>query len=188
MLDLEFITVPPRATPCSDLALLTDWHRLMCDPAPGNDRIVLTEVQARLLRMAVSMQTDKSAAAPTHEPNTFSRALRTIITRFRDPLRLKEIAASAGISERHLTRILSEYTGQTVNGYITHLRLMHAQRMLMTTSAKITGIIYESGFTCATQFYTLFRAQTGMNPAQYRRQARAAFRSIPDAKHPPPFR
>jgi len=51
----------------------------------------------------------------------------------------------------------------------------------MTTSAKITDIIYESGFTCTTQFYTLFKAKTGMNPAQYRRQELATSRSTPDA-------
>ncbi len=175
LLDLDYIIVPPRTSPCSDLALLTDWHRLMSNPVPGNDRIVLTEVQARLMRMAVSMRAAPTAAVPSHAPNTFSRALQTIITRFRDPLRLKDIASAAGISERQLTRLFFEFTGQTVNGYITHLRLLHAQRMLMTTDAKITDIIYASGFTCTTQFYARFKGKTGMNPAHYRGQiAKAA--------------
>ncbi len=66
------------------------------------------------------------------------------------------------------------YTGQTVNGYITGLRLSHAQRMLMTSDAKIIDIMYEAGFSCPTQFYQRFKARTGMTPARYRKVSPAA--------------
>ncbi len=170
LLDLDVLIEPARSAPCGDLALLRDWYRLLGERSAGPADIVLTEARARFLRLACDRAGAPPPAPPPHpEPGAFSRALRTIIRRFRDPLRLRDVAAAAGISERHLARLFMAYTGQTVNGYITGLRLSHAQRMLMTGDAKVLDILYEAGFSCPTQFYSLFKARTGTTPARYRK-------------------
>ncbi|MCF7838228.1 MAG: helix-turn-helix domain-containing protein [Candidatus Marinimicrobia bacterium] len=174
LLDLEYVIAPPSAAPASDVALLRDWHELLRARGPCAAEIVLLEVRARLLRLAqcsaLPLHTP-APAAPPPPPSAFSRALRFIIRNFRGPLGIRSIAAAAGLSPRHLTRIFAEYTGQTVNGYITSLRLAHARRLLSTTDRTILDILNDSGFSCATQFYKLFRAQTGLSPRGYRRQA-----------------
>lgn len=170
LLNLEVLIEPVRHAPCGDLALLRDWYRLLGERGAGPADIVLAEARARFLRLACrSAGKPAPAPLPHREPIAFDRALRSIVQHFREPLRLREVAATAGISERHLSRLFMEYTGQTVNGYITKLRLSHAQRMLMGGEAKVIDILYEAGFSCSTQFYRLFKARTGMTPARYRR-------------------
>jgi AraC-like DNA-binding protein len=103
--------------------------------------------------------------------------LRHVVAHFREPLRLTDIASASGISPRHLTRTFARCTGQSVNGYITNLRLAYAKRLLAVEDAKILDVIHASGFSCAAQFYHLFRAQTGVTPRQYRLAAAGASRA-----------
>ncbi len=170
LLDLEVLIEPARATPCADLPRLLDWHRLLREGGDAAAGIVLAEARARLLRLAASQAACGNAPAPLAEPTAFSRTLQVIIRHFQEPLRLRDIADDAGISPRHLARIFTGYTGQTVNGYITNLRLSLAQRRLMASNAKVLDIMVEAGFSCPTQFYRLFKDRTGLTPAQYRKQ------------------
>ncbi len=84
---------------------------------------------------------------------------------------LRLLDLEMGGRARHLTRTLAESTGQTVNGYITNLCLAHARRLLTTTDRTILDILHDAGFSCTTQCYRPFRAQTGLSPRGYRRQA-----------------
>ena len=169
LLNMELIIEPRRTRPCSDLALLKDWYRLLCRRDADVTEIVQTEVKARLLRMAMhpARSPSEDATLPP-APQSFRRALTYIISHFCEPIRLHDIAAAAGISPRHLTRTFFEYTGQTVNAYITHLRLSHSQRLLVSTDRTILDIMHASGFSCPTQFYRLFREQTGNSPRRFR--------------------
>ena len=166
LLDLDLLVEPRRAAPCGDLALLRDWHRLLTAPGSSGADIVLAETRARLLRLAASMA--GRPAAPVLPATGFARALRHVVAHFREPLRIADVAGAAGISPRHLTRTFARCTGQSVNGYITHLRLAYAKRLLAVGDAKILDVIHAAGFTCAAQFYRLFREQTGVTPRHYR--------------------
>jgi len=170
LLDLEVLIEPARTAPCGDLALLREWHRLLTGGGPDATAIVLLELRARLLRLARSADSAHAAVAPGRPPapTAFSLALRFIGRNYREPLRHAAIARAAGLSARHLTRVFAEYTGQTVTGYITHLRLSHARRLLATTDRKILDVMHDAGFSCTTQFYRLFREQTGISPRRYR--------------------
>ena len=169
LLDLEVRVEPVRTNPCGDLARMHEWRRLLATEGPDAGEIVLLEVHALMLRVAQAAA-NGAPAAPGYlpAPTAFSCALQFIGHNFRGPLRIAAIAKAAGLSARHLTRLFSEYTGQTVNGYITHLRLSHVRRLLATTDRKIIDIMHDSGFSCTTQFYRLFREQTGVSPRQYR--------------------
>jgi len=173
LLNLELIIEPPRTEPCSDLNLLKSWHRLLGEYGQEGAPVVLTEIRARLLRLALSAHNTpdglpETAAHPP--PANFYPALQEIALHFREPLQIASIASKAGISPRHLTRIFHEYTGQTVNEYLTRLRLSHARRLLVTTGRTVSDIMYDSGFSCPTHFYKVFRQQTGRTPAQYRKR------------------
>jgi len=169
LLGLEFLIEPPRESPCSDLKLLQDWNRLLSNNDKLSHEIVLIEVRARLLRLAQT-QSDIPVynVSEAHASHTFFRALQYIIIHFRESIQLSDIAKSVRISSRHLTRIFHQNTGQTINTYITRMRLYHAMRLLVTTDRTVTDIMYDSGFSCTTHFYKAFREQTGKTPRQYR--------------------
>jgi AraC-like DNA-binding protein len=174
LLNMNVLVEPVRKKPCGDLSLLHDWHRLLAGNGRGAAVIVLLEVRARLMRMVTDGSLadggENAVAGAPQSPTAFSRALRYIIRNFREPVLLASIAEAAGISPRHLTRIFLDYTGQTINAYITHLRVSHARRLLLTTDRKILDVMNDSGFSCTTQFYAKFREQTGSTPRGFIRR------------------
>src|SRR5690554_3597316 len=54
LLNLELLVASPQTRPCDDLARLRDWHALVQSGEPLALDIVLTEVKARLMRLALS--------------------------------------------------------------------------------------------------------------------------------------
>lgn len=171
VLNLELLIDTPRKEPCSDVSLLRNWHCILGKYGKEAEPIVLKECQGRLLRMALDakMATDKTDHGTVHPPAAaLYRALELIALKFREPLRIVDIAAHAGLSSRHLTRTFYQYTGETINEYLTRLRLSYAQRLLVTTDRTVTDIMYDAGFTCSTHFYEVFGNQTGLTPSKYR--------------------
>ncbi len=170
VLGLEVIIEPPRKRPCSDLELLRDWNRLLADGDELSREIVLAEVRARLLRLS---QRQAGAAnevfSEVHATRVFHAALQYIVRHFREPVLLTDIAKTSDVSIRHLTRLFQQNTGESINAYITALRLSHAMRLLVTTDRTVTDIMYDAGFTCPTHFYSVFRRRTQTTPARYRR-------------------
>lgn len=173
LLKLDLLVEPGRSSPCSDLALLLDWHHLLTKNPSAGREIVLAEVRARLLRIAASPRLSHPAKAGLHGralPAPLAHILAMIARRFREPIRIADIARTTGISPRHLTRIFHKGTGQTINGYLTRLRLSHAQRLLASSDRTVTDIMQDAGFSCPTHFYQVFASVTGTTPGGYRRR------------------
>ena len=168
LLDLELLIEPQREKPCSDLELLRDWNKLLTHGDDISQEIIMAEVRARLLRLSQSQINTQQQLADTPAPHIFVKALKYIVRNFRGPIHLSEIADITGVSPRHLTRIFHQNTEQTINSYITRLRLSHVMRLLVTTDRTVTDIMYDAGFSCTTHFYKTFREQTGCTPKQYR--------------------
>lgn len=172
LLDMDLMIEPEQTEPCSDLALLKNWHKLLLQHGKDAEPIVLAEIRARLLRLALEYNEQNDIEFTPSEqfaPSSFHRALEVITRHYNEPLRIAQIAKKSNVSPRHLARIFRENTGQTINHYITQLRLSHAQQLLVTSDRTVTDIMYDSGFTCPTHFYKVFREQTGCTPREYRR-------------------
>lgn len=82
------------------------------------------------------------------------------------------IAAAAGISERHLSRIFAA-SGRNVPRTILNARLGEARRLLAApemASAPIAEIAARCGFTFQAQFSRDYRARFGMPPSRHRHE------------------
>jgi len=83
---------------------------------------------------------------------------------------LKEVAAHAGTSARQLHRAFISNTHEAPAHYWRRLRLEHARKQLADTSAHVTSIALECGFSDASHFIAWFRKQYGETPAAYRKR------------------
>lgn len=83
-------------------------------------------------------------------------------------LTLSELATFFNYSERHLTRILKNYTGQTFSTLIQNVRLSRAAELLKQPELSVTTIMEEIGYSNITHFYRIFEKKFGMTPAEYR--------------------
>lgn len=78
------------------------------------------------------------------------------------------LASTLQISSRNLYRKFKELNQPTPNEFIKNRRMMHASKMLITTSMTVQEIVFAVGFTNRTHFYKEFDKRYGMTPKDYR--------------------
>lgn len=103
------------------------------------------------------------------------RALHHIRENLHDKLTLTAVARHIGIGERQLQRILATSIGLSFSTLLCKERIDHSKRLLTDPSlASITvaDIASRSGIRDLKSFYRLFKAATGVTPAQYRARGR----------------
>jgi AraC-like DNA-binding protein len=100
------------------------------------------------------------------------QVLRIITEHFAEPLETRELAERVDTSSSRLAQLFREHTGTTIRAALLRRRLTEAKRLLATTDAPITDVLYESGFNDVSYFNRAFRKDTGRTPREYRRHAR----------------
>jgi AraC family transcriptional regulator, regulatory protein of adaptative response / DNA-3-methyladenine glycosylase II len=82
--------------------------------------------------------------------------------------RVGDLAASLGVSDRHLRRVTEAELGVSPIELAQTQRLLLAKRLLRETSLKLTDIAFASGFGSVRRFNALFKSRYGLNPRAVR--------------------
>lgn len=90
------------------------------------------------------------------------------------PLRIADLAARLGVSERHMRRILAQHLGVTPSQYRQTRRLLLAKQLLCDTALPIARIALLSGFSSQRRFNTAFAGHYRLTPSACRREGQAA--------------
>ena len=99
-----------------------------------------------------------------------ARAKEYIQARFRDPdLSTTNVAKEIGISYGRLSVLFKEQTGNTLNDYLTDVRIQEAKRLLCTEDYKIYEVAELSGYHSSQYFSYAFRSKVGQSPNSYRK-------------------
>lgn len=100
------------------------------------------------------------------------KARQFLESRLRQPFSLEETAKAASVSTRTLLRHFQEALGTTPLGYLQKRRVERACQLLEVSQFDLPTILHQCGYEDASAFRRVFRAETGMTPAQYRRSYR----------------
>jgi len=76
---------------------------------------------------------------------------------------VSELAKLTDYSERRLSTLFREATGKTMHQYLTGLRISYAKKRLLE-SGNITHAAFEAGFNDLSNFYRVFKKETGRTP------------------------
>jgi len=99
-------------------------------------------------------------------------AVRRIQEHFDQPLKVQDLAATAGLSpyqfEHRIRRIFHITAGQ----FIQKVRMDEAVRCLRETDEPVSQIALRCGYSDQSAFTRQFRQTVGLSPAQYRRTCR----------------
>ena len=106
------------------------------------------------------------------EPTWLTRAREVIHDRFREPLRLADLAREAGVHPAHLSRVFRQRYREPIATCIRRLRTDWAAERLADTDDPISAIALAAGFADQSHLTRALRARTGMTPARYRRERR----------------
>ncbi len=99
------------------------------------------------------------------------RALAWIEEQAYRPVTVAQCAAAIPVSTAYLCRLLQRETGLSPIEHLRYQRIALAKSLLEEGRQNIEDIAKRSGFGSAEHFHRVFRGQTGMTPAAYRRNA-----------------
>jgi len=136
-------------------------------------KIVTLEIEASLRRIALDSRGGPPSAPENEGIWKIETVTRFMAEHYREPLAIKEIAASVGLHPRYLMRAFKKQANLSLWEYLTRLRVSHAQRLLVTTDLKIIDVALESGFGSVAPFYAAFSEHCGgESPVRFRKRSR----------------
>lgn len=106
---------------------------------------------------------------PEHEYDKIIRAKSFIEANFTDPPGIPELARQVGSNEFYLKKGFKSITGNTVYGYVQHLKMNKAVELLQEKDRTIQQVAEAVGYKYAQHFSTAFKKKYGMTPGDYKK-------------------
>ena len=101
---------------------------------------------------------------------SFLKTIAYIKEHYGEKLTLRELAATADLSESYFRMRFRESVGMTVTDFIIKTRIEAAASLLDTTDKTLEEIAAETGFYDVYHFGKLFKKRVGISPGRYRRK------------------
>ena len=108
------------------------------------------------------------AADAADRPDAVARALDLVRRRFADAIGVEDMAAAAGLSRYHFSRIFRQSEGIGPGGYLLRRRLREAARLLGETDLPLAEVAARCGFADAGYFGRAFRRAYSAPPGAFR--------------------
>lgn len=103
------------------------------------------------------------------------QAVTFITTHYNSEISIKELAASANLSQSRFMALFKEQTGMAPHSYQQMLRLKNCMTLLSSTQLSISDICAMSGYQDPLYFSRIFRRHVGVSPRQYRQENAGGF-------------
>ncbi|PRX64042.1 two-component system response regulator YesN [Cohnella sp. SGD-V74] len=101
-------------------------------------------------------------------PEVITEIMRIIQERYSENLTIADIASQVYLAKTYICLLFKQETGETINEYITRVRMEQAKKLLNGTDRKLAEICTAIGYAEPSYFTKQFRKYTGMNPSDYR--------------------
>ena len=112
---------------------------------------------------------DSSQVLAQHAARMIDHAVRVGAS-----VRMPELAARLGVTERHLRRVFAQAHGVSPIDYLTTQRLLQAKQLLTDTDLPVTQVALACGFESLRRFNAVFAEQVRLKPTALRRAGSAA--------------
>jgi AraC family transcriptional regulator len=138
-----------------------------------SDTFAIEEEILSLADAIVAAAVAPPGAGPAPSPRSRHRDLaeetKWILGRdFRGPLRLADVAGSAGVTPSHLCRVFRAVTGVTIHRYLNGLRLRASLEALAEGERDLTRLAFDLGYSSHSHFTFAFRREFGTSPSRFR--------------------
>lgn len=114
---------------------------------------------------------NKADNLPVIENPKLRDAVLYIEGHYNEDIKLSDISVNAGINHTTLTALMKQELGCTAMEYLMQYRITAAKKQLEFTSVPIKDIANMTGFKTVQHFGRIFKEQTGITPAQFRKTA-----------------
>jgi AraC family transcriptional regulator len=128
---------------------------------------LLLELSAEVLR---EPQRRSNRARP---PAWLREARRLVLERFRESLRLGDLAAEVGVHPSHLAREFRRHFGTSIGELVRSARIEHAVARMSHSAIPLADLAAECGFADQSHFTRCFRQAVGVPLAAWRGAGRS---------------
>jgi AraC family transcriptional regulator len=133
-------------------------------------------VELAVRALEIGSDGEPNRASPPSAEARVTRTVRMIESGPDGEHELGALAREAKLSRYHFLRLFQQLTGLTPHQYVLRARLRRAATRLVLEQAQVLDIALGSGFGDVSNFNHAFRAEFGVNPRSYRKNARHSTR------------
>ena len=138
--------------------VLTEF--LCCSKPEEKEKFIL-KIYEKIMDLMSPKKETRSGIIIRHVKNT-------IKNKYMEQISVASIAETVNLTPTYLSVLFNKETGETINDYITRVRLENAKKLLCDPTIKINDICLRVGYLSLSYFTKLFKKYTGMTPGQYR--------------------
>ena len=136
------------------------------------DRLQTAERVLSLYNEMLLAFTGKMADLPKHEVYSIHavKAINYICRHRTERITAASVSEALGLNRSYLSTLFKRETGTSISGYIRAEKLKAAANMLVFSDCSCADIAGYFGFASQSHFIRLFREETGLTPAEYRKK------------------
>jgi len=180
LLNGDLIQEEDESLAALDHSLFRNWFEDLNFGKRTRLEIVLSELRARLLRLALRVKKEHAGSTGKRGKGSLGEVgyskveemAKFVAQNYTQPIKVEDVARYVGLHPDYAGALFRKTFGTTLNRFITDHRIQHAQKMLLTTDAKVIDIAFQSGFNSLSRFNAAFKALCGCTPRQYRSKNR----------------
>lgn len=150
--------------------LVIDIYRLVASDGESDSEAI----DAALFDVFALLSNAPSGVRAGHLPRWLDDIRDRLHDGFRDRVNVRELAEMVATHPVYLARVFRRRFGCSVLTYVHRLRTHHAAELLGGTQTPYAQIAVRAGFADQAHFCRVFKSQTGVTPAAYRRLIRGA--------------
>lgn len=103
------------------------------------------------------------------QPNAIiDRARQLIESTYMEQISIASLAEKVFLTPTYLCVLFKQFTGQTINEYITQVRMQHAKTLLADPGIKLYDVCYQVGYLSPSYFSKVFKKFACVTPSEYR--------------------
>lgn len=139
----------------------------------GADQMIKLKLEMLLIELVRSKLTEKAGLGnEIFDPKTHE-IYNYVNKNFRENITLSELCFIFGTNKTTLCSSFKKAYGDTVIGYINHLKIKEAKKLLREGNYNLTEISAMLGFSSVHYFSRMFKKQQGVSPSEYIRTIKA---------------
>lgn len=143
----------------------------------GDSILISAAIYYRVIEMLVlvgreftGMRNNEDSALSKQKEHTekFMMICNYIHEHCTEDLCLDDIAALAGFSKYHFSRLFKNFTGLSFYKYLNKKRIEQAEKLLVDPALSITEVALQSGFSSLSAFIRMFKLIKDCTPTEFR--------------------
>lgn len=97
-------------------------------------------------------------------------SLDYVLENFNENIKATHMASLCNMSSSYFSRTFNSHMRMSFNEYVNYVRIMEAEKLLVSTTMNITELSNAVGFSTTSYFIKLFKAHKNISPKQFRKE------------------